>query len=381
MGNKETEKFQPDYVAPPGEMIQELIDERGMSQTEFAERMGRSLKNINEIIKGKVGINAETALQIERVLGTSARQLNEWEGMYRRHLAMQHENEELANQSEFLDNFPYNAVVSSGWMTKHENKVDRVKEILRYFGVATIQAYQKVMVEPQAAFRKSNISEGHPGAIAAWLRRGEVLAQQINCKPFDAEALKKSVPEIRRLTLTKDPEMFFPKLQKICQGFGVAVVFVPEVRENKNKTTMTKLCGAARWLGPDKAVVQLSGRYKTEGNLWFTFFHELGHIFLHKKRLLYLEVVGNKEVVDNEEAEANIFAQDALIPRDKYEKFILDRSLTLTKFRAFEMECGVSAGILLERLQRAEVCPYGFVLDNNLITRYELSENQLIRKT
>ena len=87
MGNKEIEKFQPDYVAPPGEMIQELIDERGMTQTELAERMGRSLKNINEIIKGKVGINAETSLQLERVLGTSARQLNEWEGGYRKRLA------------------------------------------------------------------------------------------------------------------------------------------------------------------------------------------------------------------------------------------------------------------------------------------------------
>ena len=64
-----TTQFSPDFISPPGETLQDLIDERSMSQAQLAERMGRPVKTINEIIKGKAAITPETSLQLERVLG------------------------------------------------------------------------------------------------------------------------------------------------------------------------------------------------------------------------------------------------------------------------------------------------------------------------
>jgi len=61
----------------------------------------------------------------------------------------------------------------------------------------------------------------------------------------------------------------------------VAIVFVPELPK-------LRVSDATRWLASNKALIQLSLRYKTDDHLWFTFFHDAGHILLHGKREMFL---------------------------------------------------------------------------------------------
>ncbi len=61
-----------DIAIPPGETLAETIEAVGLTQDELAMRMGRPPQTINEIIKGKKAITSETAIEIERVLGTPA---------------------------------------------------------------------------------------------------------------------------------------------------------------------------------------------------------------------------------------------------------------------------------------------------------------------
>jgi antitoxin HigA-1 len=57
----------------PGEMLlEEFLRPRGISQSEFAARLGVSFPRLNEIIRGKRGVTPDTALRLERVLGMSA---------------------------------------------------------------------------------------------------------------------------------------------------------------------------------------------------------------------------------------------------------------------------------------------------------------------
>ena len=65
-------EYRPSEVSPPGDTLKEILDDRGLTQAELAERMGRPKKTINEIIKGKAAITPETALQLELVLGIPA---------------------------------------------------------------------------------------------------------------------------------------------------------------------------------------------------------------------------------------------------------------------------------------------------------------------
>lgn len=79
--------YSPDVVSSPGETIKEMLDERGMTQKVLAARIGRPLKTINEIVKGKTQITMYTAVQLERVLGLTAAFWSERQAHYRDYLA------------------------------------------------------------------------------------------------------------------------------------------------------------------------------------------------------------------------------------------------------------------------------------------------------
>ena len=78
-----------DAVIHPGELLAEELDARGMTQRELALAMGRSPQVINEIVRGRRGISAETALQLEAALGTAAHIWVGLDGDYRLALAQQ----------------------------------------------------------------------------------------------------------------------------------------------------------------------------------------------------------------------------------------------------------------------------------------------------
>ena len=82
MTNKEVQ-FAPDWLSPPGETIADVLEERGWSQAEFAQRIGYTPKHVNQLLRGKAPISEDTALRLERVLGSTARFWMKREAEYR----------------------------------------------------------------------------------------------------------------------------------------------------------------------------------------------------------------------------------------------------------------------------------------------------------
>lgn len=65
----------PNHQAPPspGEMLlEEFLDPMGLSQSEFAARIGVTFQRVNAIVNGRRGITADTALRFARFFGNSA---------------------------------------------------------------------------------------------------------------------------------------------------------------------------------------------------------------------------------------------------------------------------------------------------------------------
>ncbi len=58
----------------PGEMLlEEFLQPMGMTQTAFAEKLGWTRAKLNELIKGKRGVTADSALDLAQAFGTSAK--------------------------------------------------------------------------------------------------------------------------------------------------------------------------------------------------------------------------------------------------------------------------------------------------------------------
>lgn len=340
MNSTRTNRYEPDSVAPPGETLEETIDARGMSQAELADRMGRPKKTINEIIQAKTAITQDTALQLERVLGIPAKLWMNLEANYREFLARSEEQERLEKHRQWSTKFPVKAMIHLGWIPESSDRVARIQNLLNFFGVASPEVWEESWSEVRVSFRQSVRVSSDPHSIAAWLRKGESEGERIPCQPFDEEKFRSSLSLIRRLTIAP-PEEFAPKVRSLCAASGVAVAFVPELPK-------APICGATRWISPDRALLQLSLRYRTDDHLWFTFFHEAGHILKHGKREVFLEGDGKD---NTQEREADAFAAKTLIPDPGYRRFVAAGRYGEVAIRAFASEVGIAPGIVVGRLQ------------------------------
>jgi HTH-type transcriptional regulator/antitoxin HigA len=333
-----------DYAVPPGETLRELLDEQGLTQRDLARRADLSPKHVNRLLHGLVPLSADVAQRLERVTGTPARIWNSLEAGYRSDLERLRSRRNLVEDAAWLRDLPVKVLVEREILpAQPADKASRVEQLLGFFGVASVEAWQDVYAGMACAFRQSKAYQAKPGAVATWLRLGEIAAQDVHCQPFDRAALEAALPALRALTCAP-PEVFGSKMKDICAAHGVAVVFVEEVPG-------ARASGVTRWLTPDKALIQLSLRYKTDDHLWFTFFHEVAHVLRHGKTQVWIE--GSSPPADDpREAEADRFSRDVLVPsRAARELAVLKTDAAV---REFADRIGVAPGIVVGRLQYDE---------------------------
>jgi HTH-type transcriptional regulator/antitoxin HigA len=348
MATEQPSVWQPDWGVPPGEILLESLQDRQMTQSELARRMDRPLKTINEIVKGKAAITPETAIQLERTLGISARVWNGLETNYRESLARQQAQRDLEREAPWVDRFPIKDLVRHGLLTRGRTKAETLASLLSFFRISSPSAWERQWFEPTAAFRSSPAFTASPEAVSAWLRWGEIEAQEIRCRPFNARKLRGALKEIRSLTRREPFSSVVDRVRELCADSGVALVLTPELEG-------TYLSGAARWITADKALIQLSLRHKSDDHFWFTFFHEAGHLLHSGRRRDFVDVATDDDNVRDdtaEEEEADRFAREMLIPADAYDSFRQAADFSANAVREFARGQGIAAGIVVGRLQR-----------------------------
>ncbi|MBT7788512.1 MAG: HigA family addiction module antidote protein, partial [Calditrichaeota bacterium] len=114
-------KIPAPYKSPiaitPGEILLDVIKERGIRQKDLAEKMGRNPAKISLIVNGTKAITAETAFQLELVLGIKSsfwlnaeRQYQETKDRLERERVIA----ELQDNAEKIKLYPYNELAQYG---------------------------------------------------------------------------------------------------------------------------------------------------------------------------------------------------------------------------------------------------------------------------
>jgi HTH-type transcriptional regulator/antitoxin HigA len=346
--------YKPDFVVPPGEILEETLKARNLGKGEFAQRTGLSMKTISLILAGKAPILPDTALQFEQVLGVSAELWTGLETRYRLALARREAlraDEELASWAK---RFPNRELVKRGVIPKNAKGVELGRCILSFFGVANQAAWQSIYggilagttgsknaLSAAASFRRSAFVAPSPEKLATWLRLAELAAQEVDTAPFDKRNFERAIRQARELTVDA-PEQFHPRLFKLCAQSGVAFVLVPAIPG-------CGTYGATRWLSKGKAILVLSNLRKSDDHFWFSFFHEAGHILLHSKDETFIE--GCESIQEVKEAEADRFAREILIPKDIWDEFVQASRFYEDDILSFSRRAGIAPGIVVGFLQ------------------------------
>ncbi len=350
--------FTPDWISPPGETIADLIEEREWSQAELAKRLGYTTKHISQLINGKASITEETALRLENVLGSSTSFWLSREAQYRAKLAQQESEADFQQWVPWLEELPVKELMNQGAIPKRrkdaKNKPSIVRDLLRFFGVASPDDWRNWYAQKEVAFRRTRAEQNNVGAISAWLRQGEIETEKLSCPKYNRIKFESAVQEIRKLTILS-PEEFLPQMKKLCKEAGVVFLLVPSIPRAHTS-------GVARWLNPNKALIQLSLYGKTNDRFWFTFFHEAAHILLHDKKNIFLDEWDGGQLIESfQEKEANIWANEFLVPL-KY-KAELSELGSKECVQTFAHRIGIHPGIIVGRLQHEKIIQMSWMND------------------
>ena len=356
-----TNQYAPDYAVPPGRVLDERLEVQGISHAEFARRCGRSPKLISEIIAGKAPLEPGTALQFEKVLGMDASLWLGIETAYRLYRAR--EAEAAAVSAEWLKAFPVRELVKRGCFQKPSSDADAVSRLLAFFGVGSVEAWTAKYARANVAYRHSPRIKSDEVALATWLRLGELVAEGQECAEYSESKFRRAMREIRGLT--REPiGGALERAQQLCNQAGVALAIIKPLPK-------TALSGAAWWLSPRKAVIQLSARHKSDDHLWFSFFHEAAHLLLHSKKCVFVDGTngGGAEL----ETEANEWAANALVARNAWEQFVASSRRSESAVCTFADQEGIARGIVVGMLQHAGVVPWTHL--NRLKVRYQWQDD------
>jgi len=156
-----------DLAVPPGELLAEELEARGMTQRELADRTGRPGQKISEIINGKKSITYDTALELEKVLGIPAHFWVNLEASYQLSKARLREKSQLEEQEDWLDFFPVQELRGRGYIPKSRDKRQTVGALLKFFGVASFpalrqrqEAFIQYRITPSLRYRRVRCGRG-----------------------------------------------------------------------------------------------------------------------------------------------------------------------------------------------------------------------------
>lgn len=344
------------YIAtPPGATIKEQLDDRGMSQKEFASRMGMSEKHISHLINGNVQLTPDVAYRLELVLGMPASFWSNLEAIYREKLAKVDAENALDADKEIAKKFPYSEMSKNSWLPNTRNPEERVVHLRKFFEVVQLDKLSNENLLPCIACRRLSITEKSDFALIAWVQEAKLEARKVQTMPIDLKGLTKQLPTIRAMT-TKDPAVFCSELCKLLANCGIALVFLPHIGGS--------FLHGATFIDNNKIVMGLTVRGKDADKFWFSLFHEIGHILLgHLNR--------NGEIDDAAEKESDSFARDVLIPQSVFDSFVAQHNFSQEAIICFASSAGIAPGIVVGRLQKEGHLNFSWC--NNLKVKYEIT--------
>lgn len=304
----------------PGVFLNDLLDERGLSQRELASRLDIANSLLSNILNGNRPININLAISLQAIDFKTADFWLTKQMTYE--LDKAQNDEEIIKRQESIKNWnDIENIVPVNYLKKHNllqnDYLNNLKELFNVYNVSNIKDL-KVKVESYSFknFRKSSKFTEDRNNVIAWSLLAEYKASKITVKPFDANCQEQLISELNSCFLKNKDTL--KKVKKILTSYGIKFFTL-------DRPSQTPVDGKSFMCG-DSPTIVLSLKYSRLDNFAFTLMHEIGHIFLHliKPKYHNQNFFVNAPNLEIEEKEADNFAQNNLIPFNYWREFVLE---------------------------------------------------------
>ncbi|MGD0631790.1 MAG: helix-turn-helix domain-containing protein [Terracidiphilus sp.] len=356
----------PAEVFPPGEFIRDELEERGWTQTDLAEILGRPLRLVNELIAGKKQITPDTAQGLAEAFGTDAILWMNLDSQYR--LArIQRTDDSVRRRSSLYAKFPVRELVKRRWI-EQSGQIDVLEERVKQF-------YEIECLDEEPSFahaamatqyvKRTNLQWG-------WLYRAKRLAEVLTPPPYSSKKLQAALTKLKEMLISPEAIRLVARVLNDAGVRFVIVEFLPG----------SKIDGATFWIN-DSPVIAMSIRYDRIDNFWFVLRHECEHVLRGDGRengVLDVDLMENLGGDGpEEEIAANDAAQKFLVPPAEIENFIARVRPLYSEERVllFSKRIGVHPGIVVGQLQRKKEVPYSHFRKHQVKVRQIVTQTAL----
>ena len=333
----------------PGYYVAEIIEDMGVTQAEFAVRMGTTSKTLSQLVNGQANISNDLAQKLSTMLGTSIEFWLNLQTAFDEKVIEINKAKATDEQAEIVAVIDYSYFVKLVNLPVARTVREKIDNLCSFFRIADLRILRQNDFLVNFRTGIATVEDKNVINSRAWLQTALNVAARIETAPFNADKLKAYIPEIRTMTL-QDPEVFLPRLREIFSECGVAFVLLPYLKNSG-------INGAVKWINQDRVVLAMNDRRLNADTFWFSLFHEIKHVLQQKTKTVFVSSSKQemKAMDEKLEEEADIFAQNTLIPIRDYRQFAPSKYTSDAEIIAFAKKIGIHPGVVAGRLQHDHI--------------------------
>lgn len=344
----------------PGFYLKEMVDESGLTQEDFAKRLGTTPKNLSILIRGEQGLSIDIAAKLSRMLGTT---VSYWLNLQQAYDEMQAEflsEEELKKEREVFKLLDYKYFRENFGFPDLPRMIDeQIRYVREFLSVASLTVLETKDLAVSFRSYSDRLSRSNIVNANAMVQIAINKALKTKTPKFDRQKFEQAVKFA--LTQTRNHQGFLPVVRDAFLQAGVVLVVLPNLKNSGINGATKKVDG--------KILLMVNDRRHFADTFWFTLFHEIGHILNGDYGITF------KDNRSGSEDQADLFAQRSLIPEDEYREFtaryqVFDERI----IREFAEKIDQDPGIVFGRLQNDKRIPFTeTALSDRLRHRYSVT--------
>lgn len=298
----------------PGDAIRKRMEDRGWTQIDLARIIGRTPVNVNEIIKGKVTITAETAALLSAAFGDADPAY--WLALEAQYRLADGECDvaPVKRRVRLYELAPINDMERRGWIAPTKDAQSLESELRKFFEVDDLDNMPPLSVVTRKSGANANETELTPKQ-RAWCFRVKQLGKAPPASNYNEDSIPALRKKLRELAAFPSETKY---VAETLSDFGIRFVIVQPIPGSHIE-------GVTIWNADDAPVIGMSLLHDRLDSFWHTLMHEVSHV-AHRDSSIDVLLTGEAAeptIAKNPvERRADAEACASLIPPKELESFI-----------------------------------------------------------
>ena len=320
----------------PGYYIEEIVEESGLTQQDFANRLDTTPKNLSKLINGQQSLSVEMAMKLSRMLGTSLEYWLNIQNAYDIALAEKASDARMKEEVVVLRELGYTYFRDNFQLPNLPRKLEeQVVQVRQFLGLASLTVLRNPNLSTSLNGGNIKLEEEALVKSNALVQIAMNEARKKDAPKFDRNKFEASIDYA--LTQTTNRNGFYPLVENAFLDAGVILVTLPNLSGSKTNGVTKRM--------NSNIMLMVNSQHRYTSSFWFTLLHEAGRILNGDLGFSLENEAGKKE------SAANNFAKEKLVPKEAYEYFVLQGVFNLDSIKSFSHKIDRDPGIVLKRLQ------------------------------